>query len=468
MDDAAQISIVQKLVGLSQADWKYADLYLGEAEAALAPLCTREHFRGFQGRQKRVTQLTSDLRRAIRLGDWPTAEQLACEGSELRSRVAQTSGLVSLAEKVYGKRSLDASTTTLALSGAVAQPASFLKREIDRLSGDLRAVAGQAGTDRGFCERRAEEFDRLVVDLPADPPTRIDPSDLRDSALSAADSADFAAVLRIARSATHSGLDRLGRIRAPRPASGWIERLADPIPTLAIARATELGFEPAELEPNVAFNEYLSCCCADRAVLPSHPLLDERQKLEACTCGHACPPEIGNDLKRSLDAFLVHPYLTSAGTRYLPWFGRETLLVEVFPEEQPDAKTPLLEALSLPRRRGLARLDIEDALLSHGPQVCLNLGLDPTAYRIICIPFDVYKRLSDRMGWGAQRLWTHLDGYRVSRDLQLLGLVGGDIQFGGADDLCSVGRTYDPERITARFAVVRRDRFEAREHRDTE
>ena len=40
MDDAARFSIVEKLVGLSRADWKYADLYVREAEAAMAPLCT--------------------------------------------------------------------------------------------------------------------------------------------------------------------------------------------------------------------------------------------------------------------------------------------------------------------------------------------------------------------------------------------------------------------------------------------
>lgn len=97
-----------------------------------------------------------------------------------------------------------------------------------------------------------------------------------------------------------------------------------------------------------------------------------------------------------------------------------------------------------------------------------GLGLDPTAYRITCVPFDVYNRLADRCGWGTQRLWTHFDGYQVTRELKLQALVGGDVQYGGADDLCGVGRGYDSEHITARFALVRRDRFEAREpgHQD--
>jgi len=114
---------------------------------------------------------------------------------------------------------------------------------------------------------------------------------------------------------------------------------------------------------------------------------------------------------------MVHPFLTSGGTRTLPWSGKETVLVEAFPEDDLDARTPLPESLPVPCRRTLARLAIEDALLSRGPQVCEDLGLDPIAYRIICIPFDVYERLAGHYGWGNQRLWTHFGGYQVTREL---------------------------------------------------
>lgn len=468
MEDAARDSIVKKLVGLSRDDWKYADLYLREAEAAMAPLCTHEQFQGLLGQRSRVKQLASDLHHAIQRSDWPRAEQIAGEGSELRGRVERNSRLLSLAETIYGKKSLCASATALALGGAVAQPARVLEREISRLCSDLRALAEQGGSKREFYDHRASELDRRVVDLPEDPPPVIDPSELRETALTAAEDEDFAAVQRIARSAARSGQDRLGRIRAARPSSGWVERLAEPIPGHAIERAGRLGLEPAELEPNGAFNAYLSCCCADRAVLPSLPLTEERRESEACTCGHACPPEIGKDLKSNLDVLMIHPFLNSGGTRYLPWFGAEFLLVEAFPEHEPDARTALLEALSLPRRQGLSRLAIEHALLSKGPRICEELGLDPIAYRITCIPFDVYQRLADPYGWGAQRIWTHFDGYQVTRELQLQALVGGDMQYGGADDLCGVGRAYDSEHVTTRFALLRRDRFEAREPRDEE
>lgn len=463
MDDAARFSTVEQLVALSRADWKYADLYLQEAEAAMAPLCTREQFQGLLGQRLRVQRLISELERAIQRGDWPAAEKLAAEGSDIRARLDRGSRLLTLAETIYGSRSLDASTTTLALTGAVAQPAKALEREIARLSGDLRALGEQNASHREFYERRAAELENMVVSLPEDPVPCVDPAELRATARSAAAGADFAAVARIARSAARSRQDRMGRIRAPRPSSRWVTRLAEPIPDDAVQRAAHLGLEPAELEPNGAFNAYLSCCCADRAVLPALPLSEERREVEACTCGHACPPDVRESLKTSLDALMVHPFLTSGGTRYLPWFGAEAVLVETFSEDEPDARTPLLESLSLSHRRGLARLEIEDRLLSKGPQLCEDLNLDPTVYRVTCIPFDVYQRAAGRHGWGTRQLWTHFDGYQVTRELKLQAVVGGDSRYGGADDLCGVGRDYDSDHITARFAVVRRARFEARE-----
>ncbi len=237
MEDPAQFSIVQKLVGLSRADWMYTDLYLREAEVAMRPLCTREQFRGMLGQRSHVSRLAADLRRAISGGDWPKAEQLASEGVETRDRVERNSQIRSLAAEVYGRRSLTPSTTALALSGVVAQPARVLKPEISGFGSDLRALSERGDSLRDFYSRRAAAFDRNVIDLPEAPPPRVEPSALRKAALAAADSADFAAVLRISRSLARSGQDRLGRIRARHPVSGWVDELSQPIPEQAIERA---------------------------------------------------------------------------------------------------------------------------------------------------------------------------------------------------------------------------------------
>jgi hypothetical protein len=47
----------------------------------------------------------------------------------------------------------------------------------------------------------------------------------------------------------------------------------------------------------------------------------------------------------------------------------------------------------------------------------------------------------------------------VGADLHLRALVGGDVRYGGPDDLCSVGCEYDSEHLTARLALVRRELF---------
>ena len=93
---------------------------------------------------------------------------------------------------------------------------------------------------------------------------------------------------------------------------------------------------------------------------------------------------------------------------------------------------------------------------SKTPPLCVSLGLDPAHYAIVPIPFDAYLRLAPRFGWGGERMWTHFDGYQASHGFHLRALVGGDAGYGGAADLCSVGRDYESERIGSRFCVVRR------------
>ena len=137
----------------------------------------------------------------------------------------------------------------------------------------------------------------------------------------------------------------------------------------------------------------------------------------------------------------------------------ENLLVEAFAEDDPLANRELLKALGLQQRRGLSRLTIEHAIGTQGAKVCSQLGLDPAEFTLVCIPFDVYMRLAADYGWGREHLWTHFDGYQVTPQFRLRALVGGDARYGGPVDLCSVERDYDTDRLTVRFAIVRRQRF---------
>jgi hypothetical protein len=465
---AARLALVQKLVNLSRGEWKYADLYLDDAERLLSPLLTREQFQGLVHQRNLIPKLAADMRRAVQSANWQKAEQLARQGTETRKRIQRDAPLVSLAEDVFGEKVLSPSSTALALPRAVSQTSSTLGRDLSLLQSQLRELAAAETEYQTTYQRRADELEHLRLDDEVGRSQQVDPVELRQAAIRAADDGDFAAVLQLCQRAARSRQDRLGRVRAPRPASGWVARLAKPIPEAAVELGRRLGLEVASLEPQDKLNAYLSGCCAERPVLPSAALTEKQRELQDCTCGHVCPPDVRESLQSSLDALMIHPFVTSGGTRYLPWFGAETILVESFPEDQPDLPTALLSALSLPCRRGLPRLVVENALLSKGPMICANLGLQPAEFRVTCIPFDAYERLADRFRWGRQQLWTHFDGYQVTRDLNFQALIGGDVRYGGPDDLCCVSRSYDSEHITVRFAVIRRDRFEARESRSEE
>jgi hypothetical protein len=180
------------------------------------------------------------------------------------------------------------------------------------------------------------------------------------------------------------------------------------------------------------------------------------------------PPGSPEALQDGLAVFAIHPLVNSGGARYLPGLVAEDVLVEDFPDPA-DGETPaaseLVKSLGLPGRRGLPRIAIEQALLTHGARILEHeLGLDPRVFRLLCIPPDVYVRLGEVEGWGRQRFWTHFDGYlirTVTGQTRLQALAGGDVGYGGLYELLAVGREYDSDRLLARFAVVQRARMVA-------
>jgi hypothetical protein len=119
----------------------------------------------------------------------------------------------------------------------------------------------------------------------------------------------------------------------------------------------------------------------------------------------------------------------------------------------------LLRALGLERRRAVARDEIELALLRRGGDVVARMGLDPRAFRIVCVPPDVYMGVGPSRGWGRREEWTHFDGYQVREKGRLLALVGGNARFGGIADLCGISSSDARDNTVVRLAVVRRERL---------
>ena len=58
-----------------------------------------------------------------------------------------------------------------------------------------------------------------------------------------------------------------------------------------------------------------------------------------------------------------------------------------------------------------------------------------------------------------KEIWTHFDGYEISKKGKLSAIAGGDSRFGGIYDLISLGREYSADHLIVRFAVVQRERM---------
>jgi hypothetical protein len=179
------------------------------------------------------------------------------------------------------------------------------------------------------------------------------------------------------------------------------------------------------------------------------------------------PAELPGEEARVLASqFLQQVFVNSGGARYLPLLGPDTALVEDFPENQSaDAPSELLAALGLGKRSGRSRAEIERVLMLRGGAIIeKDLGLDPLAFRLVCIPYDLYTRFGRERGLGKWPHWTHFDGYQVMEGNRLRALAGGDGRFGGLYDLVSISPSDARDGVYARFAVVRRARMTLRWH----
>lgn len=459
----ARVALLQAFTWLSEVDPLYADFYLDRAAHYLRPLCARDQYDELRREREELPRTVEEMRRATERGDWGRVHGLAGDAATKKEHVTLAQSILGIADSVYGARTVRVTATSLGLHGVLPLIASAIERERAKAIDQLRLLSDRDGEWATLYQKRVRHFERmeLVPQAQAGMTTGMDALRLR--VLAALDRGDFAEVRKLTE---ETGGDRGGfaRTRVPIAPNGFAEVLAANFPESAIDRAREFGLVAETLPPMPALNDYLSCCCAERTTFPSAPLSETHRAADGCTCGHPCPPDVGASLRESLDLLLVHPFVSSGGTRYLPWFGTENTLIEDLAETSPDTSTRLLEALHLRGRRGVPRLVIEDALRSHTGDVCRALGLDPLQFVVACIPFDAYVRIAPPHGWGRQQLWTHFDGYQVTRELRLHALVGGDVRFGGAADFCAVQRDYDADRLVARLCVLRRARFVVRHH----
>jgi hypothetical protein len=470
-ETAAPITDVSILVEAAKTDTIYRDVYLRRARELLSPMLDEASYRALGSTQKQIDEVVRRTRSAVLKHDWAEAGELAAQAEQMRKRIDALARVSGLGRDVYD-------------SDPVAfdpfSPGKHLGTHAQPMQAELRAKLLEALTSLGkvdatfgaFYEQRRGYFSGLELASSADSTTTHSRSrvELEQLALEAAERGDITAIQSIAKElrdykdggentgATSSVVK--GRYECPL-------NLESPFPRNASAGARELGMVEHHFAalPDVRAAIELIYTHAWDPIPTSQELEHEGVLRTRVLAESKVPPEFATEEFKVLGAqFIQRIFINSGGARYLPCISAETALVEDFPEnDTADAPSKLLSALSLPHRRGLARTQIENALMRFGANVLAEqLSLDPIEFRLICIPYDMYMRLGRDRGWGQWPHWTHFDGYGVVQGNRLRALVGGDGRFGGVTDLVSISRTDARDSVYARFAVVRRARMVAR------
>ena len=475
---AGELDSVRQLIAVAECDTVYRDLYLDRAAALLAPTLSRAQYREACDSERAIAAALAESRAAARKQDWARVEEQADRAEQLRRAAAARASLVELGQQVY-----DAAPTTFdPFSPGLSQLAEGDPREMRNAAVAALAALERADAERAklYAERRAY-LERLnvasrAVETPKAESETMSTADLAQRAHEAAERGDAEALARYARElktrGTETPAEKKPEAGAPTPAApvGDLQRcpvdLSAALPAGAGA-AEKLGLTVVRAAPLDASQPLFDFVAAH--IHQARPGSAEAQRegaLRVATVGEGLgwPKETSSAVTALLDQFLRQTFVNSGGARYVPPFTAESILVEMFPEtgDTPD-QGPLLTALGLQRRRGLSRDALERALLEHGATILRDqLGLDPTEFRLVCIPPDIYTRVGREQGWGQQQRWTHFDGYQVIRGGGLRALVGGDARYGGLNDLVSIASNDERDGVVARFAVIRRARQVAR------
>ena len=449
--------LADELLEMTKADTAFADLFLQRARELLSAELTETQYAGLADLDVEVANLTNRIAGAMEVGEWEQVRDLTGRVSDLKRSLSERAPIRGVAARVYGFEEILVDPFSPGISGL----AGVLERDLPSLRDAavkrlerLRA-ADPAWADLYDARRKALTGLQLAGVGAAVEEAKPSVAILRARAQKALVDGDLTQLQQLsaqimeAEKSAGAASERGGAMQAPQAAPVLVEAFARDV----CDRAGKLGLVPHQVESTI---EQVRA----RFRPAWRPTLVDGSgntvRLSATVPGDA--PEA---LRDTIELLMNRAFLTSAGTRYMPWFAAEDVLVEDFDDPSADANptSPLLEALGLPTRRGLARKKIEKALRERGGAVVKDLGLDPRAYRIVCLPTDVYTRLGSKRGWGKQEIWTHFDGYMVSKERKLMALVGGDVRFGGLHDLVGVGADYDSDRLFARFAIVQRRRF---------
>jgi hypothetical protein len=472
--DANTTKAVGLLIEAANADTVYRDIYLRRARQLLSATLDEHAYRAIGSSGKEIDDLMRRSRSAVAQRDWAQAAELSAQADGLRQRVAAMGQLAAIGKDVYDADTVGFDPFSpgkhLGAQSEANQPA-VRKQLLDTL-----ASLGKLDPSLGVSyEKRRGYFSSLELaggGTTSQKTPQRNRAQLEQLAIEAAEKGDSAALQRLSKelrdwkesgAATVSTTASVAMTRYECPVD-----LAAPFAPDLISRARELGLAEAHTVPS-------SDIAAAREAIythvwqpsPANPDMEREGVIRAQAQAEVgLSGEFNSEEVRVLAGqFIQQIFVNSGGARYLPPLAAERTLIEDFAEDEAAASAPskVLEALRLPKRNALARMQIEAALMRSGDQILEErLGLDPMEFRLVCIPYDLYIRFGRERGFGKWPHWTHFDGYQVMGGNRLRALVGGDGRFGGLNDLVSISPSDARDGVYARFAVVRRARMVGR------
>lgn len=456
--------IIRQLLNTAKADTVFWDLYSSRARQLLEPLLSHADYRSLEKERAGSALLPDQIRTAMEQGDWNRTKELSSRLATIRKRLVDQRPLIELGQMLYDNPLMPIDPFSPGLQGFAGVTGSSALAELkEKTVQGLRQLQEMDAERRPLYAARQGALQNLVLSTDEKSPKESAPlahAQLQQEALEAFKRGNFDRLGELAKQLTAlDGKDAGGEEGLADQSFGSEDHeFAYTFSEKTLAAAADLGLTVAHAD---SWHEKYSHLCR----FAWHPAIGSEGSLPGKAhrvFDGSMPPDTPEAMKERIKMFMIHPFISSGGSRYLPSLVAEDFLVEDFADPQPGQgmpQSPLLEALHLVRRDQLSRLTIEQALNQHGMTIIETLGLDPMDFRLVCIPPDLHLRFGQQQGWGQQPTWTHFDGYMIQRDGHRMALAGGDVRFGGVFDMVGIGINYESDRVFARFAVVQRKRM---------
>ena len=468
------LATVARLATAANGDTLYRDVYLRRAAEILAPIITEKRYESALTSRQQVERLRAQARAAISRQDWEQVRELGTRSADLQRALGTEQVALAAAESVYGAPPVapdPLSPGLIRFSGGWSDQAQA-RAETSKALAELARDDAANGALYSARQAALDAIPLAGAAASASGTQAVSAGNVEQQALKALESGDDAALQRLADAMLGKRSAAAAGERGPAVARAAITApavLGEPLPEACVARAQAFGLERAETAPvspevAAAIGDFLQRYAVGASAATRDRASEGVARLTLAVEGiNIIPPDLAATFAETISLFALHLFVNSAGLRYVPLpTQREVVLVEAHAEGD-EAETPLLRELGCGRRRALSRDDIEVTLLKHGARIVgEHLGLDPLAFRLVCIPADLFIRLGRDRGWGNRQEWTHFDGYQIAAGGRLRALVGANARFGGLADLCSISRGDARENTVVRFAVIRRERLGVR------